>query len=319
MNASRLLEPLRAQMRDANHWELAHALLEWSLRYLRREDPAVVVRRAFVSSTFESYCCPPDATLREKLFGAQFLVTFFTGDDGSDETVAAFLSGEEGGPSSVAADMRACHDAWLEGLHGLGRDTRALRAAFRETFEWIQRERRVDRSTLTEERYREFRRQTVAVLAYIACWAAVRGLFPSERAAEALRRAGLLELTVELIYLVNDLGSVERDTVAAEQQQPEAELNLVLLRARRLGSREEAIRQVTALYHEKLQDFRRGRAELAASEHWRERAVRDYVELLRCVSNGNLPATLHLMATRYPGAQTMLQGLQQLEPLPSPE
>jgi hypothetical protein len=75
---------------------------------------------------------------------------------------------------------------------------------------------------------------------------------------------------------------------------------------------------VMALYHEGVHRFMRLRAELARTEHWRERPVRDYVELLRGVANGNLATTRHLMATRYPGAQARLEGLPEIAPFPSP-
>jgi hypothetical protein len=313
MSAQELLEPYRSLMRDERHQALACRLLDWCLQHFRREAPAALARRVYVASTFDVYCSPPEATLEENVLGSQFLVTFLAADDGPPEELTSFLAEAEDS-SPTPTDLRACHDAWLEALHQRGRDTRGLRAAFRRMCEWFQLERQLEPSTLTEERYRELRRNTIAVNIYAACWAAIRALSPSERADEALRRSNLLELTSELVYIVNDLGSLERDEEAARQHQPDSELNLVLLRARALGSRQEALRQVLALYHERLQDFRRRRAELAGSEHWRERSVRDYVELLRCISNGNLAGTRHLMTTRYPGAQALLGGLPDVEP-----
>jgi hypothetical protein len=84
-----------------------------------------------------------------------------------------------------------------------------------------------------------------------------------------------------------------------------------------MGSHPEALRQVVALYHERVQDFVRLRAELAGTEHWHEPSVRDSVELLRRVTNGNLGAIRHLMAMRYPGALALLEGLPEVSPLPS--
>jgi hypothetical protein len=315
VSTSKLLEPYRPQMRDARHWELTCRLLDWSLPYLRREEPSVVARRAYVSSTFEVYCCPPEATLEEHLLGGKFIVCFFTADDGPDEALSSFLAAAEGPQAST--ELRGCHDAWLEALHREGRDTQGPRAAFREACEWIQVERGLDLSTMTEERFRQIRLYAIALPAYVACWKSIRALRPSERADEALRRSGLLELTSELVYMANDLGSLERDEEAARRQQPDAEMNLVLLRARALGSRQAAVQQVVAQYHEKLQDFRRLRAQLVGTEHWRERSVRDCVEQLRRAVNGNVATTRHLMATRYPGAHELLEGLPEVEPLPS--
>ncbi|WP_309893969.1 terpene synthase family protein [Archangium sp.] len=318
MSASRLLEPLRTQMRDARHWELTCRLLDWSLQHLKREEPSALARRAYVASTFDTYCGAPGASLEEHLLGASFLVAFFTADDGPDEALKSFLATADAAPSAPT-ELRTCHDAWLEGMGQTGQDLRGPRAAFRTLCEWMLVERRVDPSTVTEAQYRELRQYTIAVPLYVGCWKALRALRPSERADEALRRSGLLELTTELVYLANDLGSLERDEEAARRQQPDAELNLVILRTRVLGSRQEAIRQVLAQYHERLQDFRRRRAELADTEHWRERAVRDSVEHQRAVVNGNVATTLHLMALRYPGALGLLKGLPELEPLPSPD
>jgi hypothetical protein len=315
---SALLEPLRSQMRDERHWELTCRLLDWSLQHLGQEDPSVLVRRAYVSSTFDVSCCPPGASLEENLLGAQLLVAVFTADDGPDEALRSLLAPEEARPCAPTA-LRTCHDAWLEAMGRTGQDTRGLRAAFRELCRWILVERGLDPSTVTEAQYREIRQYTITVSLYVDCWRAIRASHPSARADEALRRSGLLELTTELVYLANDLGSLERDEEAARRQQPDAELNLVLLRTRVLGSREEAIRQLQAQYHERLQDFRRRRAELADTEHWGERAVRDCVEHLRRTVNGNVATTLHLMALRYPGALALLEGLPEVEPLPSLE
>jgi len=314
VSTSKLLEPYRGLMRDARHWELTCRLLEWSLPYAARgEDPAAQAREVFVSSTFEVYCGPPDATLEESLLGAELIVAFLKADDGPAEELDAFLATPEGTPPAPT-ELGACHEAWLEGLRRMGRDTRGPRAAFRQMCEHMREERKLDRSTVTEARYRELRRYIVAVPVYVACWAAIRVLTPSERASEALRRSGLLFLTSELVYTSNDLGSLERDEAAARQQPGQGDLNLVLLWARETGSREEAVRQVVALYHERVRDFVRLREELAGSEHWSERAVRDYVELLRCVANGHLDATRRLMAMRYPGAQALLEGLPEVAP-----
>lgn len=316
MNASRLLEPYRPQMCRASQWELASRLLDWCLEHLPREDPAALARMAYVASTFDLYCCAPGATLEENLLGAQFLIIFFVADDGSEEELASFLA-EADGPPSHPSGLRACYDAWLEGLRRRGLDTRRLRVSVRKMCEWFLLERRLDQRTLTEERYREIRQNTIAVNVYVDCWATLRGLSPSEPADEALRRSHLLELASELVYITNDLGSLERDEEAARKNPAGGDLNLVLLRARTLGNRQEALQQVVELYHETLRDFRHRRADLVGSEHWREPAVRDYVELVRCMTNGNLGATRYLMALRYPGAQATLAGLPDVEPLAS--
>jgi hypothetical protein len=122
-------------------------------------------------------------------------------------------------------------------------------------------------------------------------------------------------VAVELIYISNDLGSLEKDAEAARKQPSGGDLNLVLLRARELGSQPEALRQLVALYHARVQDFLRLREELIGTEHWHERSVRDSVEMLRRVTNGNLGAIRHLMATRYPGALAPLEGLPEVTPL----
>ncbi|HEX8823717.1 MAG TPA: terpene synthase family protein [Archangium sp.] len=313
MNAAELLEPYRAQMLDERHWELTRRLLDWSLRHTyRRLEPAFYVREAFVSSTFEQYCCPPEATLEENLLGAWFVTCIFKADDGSTEELTSFLAAPDA--PSAPTELRACHASFMEALQREGRDTEGPRAAFRELCAWTCRERGMDSRTVTEAQYRECRNYTIGVPAYVACWAALRGLTPSERAQEALRGSGLLEATMELVYSCNDLGSVEKDEAALRKNPSGGDLNLVLLRARDVGDREEAIRQVVAHYHERARDFLRLRAELASTEHWRERHVRDFVELLRCVTNGNLHTTRHLMATRYPGAQALLATLPELEP-----
>ena len=314
MNASELLGPYRPLMRDARHWEVTCLLLEWSLRHaFRRVEPALLAREAFVASAFEAYCCPPDATLEENLLGAKFIVCFLKADDGPSEELAAFLSPSEE-HVSAPTELRACYDSWLEELHRLGRDTRSPQAAFRKMCECMRAERELERQAVTEAQYRELRQYIVAVPAYVACWTAIRALSPSERASEALERSGLLQVTAELVYTSNDLGSLERDEEAARQQPSGGDLNLVLLRARETGNLQEAVRQVMALYHERVRDFVRLRAQLADTEHWRERAVRDSVELLRGVANGNLTTTRELMATRYPGALPRLEGLPEVPP-----
>jgi hypothetical protein len=316
VNTEALLAPYRSQMLDARHVELTRRLLDWSLQHAYREvEPALLAREAYVSSTYDLYCCPPGATLEENLLGAKFIVCFLKADDGPDEELASFLASPEGG-SSAPTELRSCHDAWMKELLDQGLDTQGARAAFREMCTWMQVERGVDRTQLTEARYREFRRYTIAVPAYLACWTAIRALSLSERAHEALR--GLIDVALELVYISNDLGSLERDEEAARRQPSGSDPNLVLLRARETGSRQEAIHQVVALHHEKARAFLRLRAELAGTEFWDDRAVRDHVEFLRCMTNGNLAATRHLMATRYPGTQALLERLPEVEPLASP-
>jgi hypothetical protein len=272
-------------------------------------------KEAFMSTTFEVYCAPPEATLQESLLGAKYIVVFFKADEAPSWELDGFVSYlETSRCATPPGELQGCYDSLLQELQRMRRDTTAFQAAVREMCVAMQEERKLDRETMTEEQYRSIRKHIVAVPSYSACWEAVLGQRLSVEAQQALDATGVLYLVAEIVYLCNDLGSLERDEETVRNDPQKVDLNFVLLQMRTLRDRDPAIRAGINLYNQRVEEFQAIRSNLARSKYWSEQPLPGYLERLRSIANGNLTATKHLIAQRYGGSQERLDQLRAINP-----
>ena len=100
-------------------------------------------------------------------------------------------------------------------------------------------------------------------------------------------------MNVELIYIENDLNSVERDI-------REKKLNLIFCQANETGmSIEECLQQVSERHHQAVTAFARSQAELLTQFSPEQSALRAYVDWLGTSVMGNLVG-LDELIYRYP-------------------
>jgi hypothetical protein len=305
-----LLVGFEALMIDDRHRELTRLALDLAVTRSADPDLGKHAKEAFLSSTFEVFCAPPSATLEESLTSAKFLLIFFKADDASPQLLDEFtphLNQTDG--SDHPGELRGCYDDLMADFQAQGRDSSGFREALGHMCAAMQEEKRANKETMTEAEYRRLRRHTVAVPAYTECWRTIRGITFSPGLAADPRLSEALDLAAELVYIVNDVGSFERDERTAALDPQDVDPNLVHLRARVSGDPESAFREVIDLHNARVTELQRVERALLASEHGQEPALRGYLEILRCTVNGNLATTRHLIPMRYEGAAERLAKL----------
>jgi hypothetical protein len=180
-------------------------------------------------------------------------------------------------------------------------DTSCFREQFEQCLVALRDEARLlAEGSVTVASYKAIRPRVIFVEEYLWTW------LLSERmpfdAAALWRTVRLRKLASDAAYLVNDLGSLDRDRA------PGGSPNLVFLIQREQGLPEEqAIETVIRLHDETAEayrteanDVRMGGATPA------ELAIADVVEF---VVRGNLATTRKLSRVRYPGAEERLARL----------
>jgi hypothetical protein len=303
-------------MVDERHRVLARRALEQSARWATTPDHSEHAKQAFLASTFEVFCEPPLATLEESVLSIEFLLIVFKTDDASpvvlDELIPHLSTSQGSVPANAPGELYARYDELMKSFRRMDRDATSFRDALRSMCVSMQIEKRADKVTMTEEEFHQLRKEVIAVRAFAECWRTIRGVSFSPGLSAALRSSAILDTAAELAYLANDLGSLDRDEQTARTDPQSVDPNFVLLRMRTLGNREAAISEAIALHNAKIADFRRAEAQLLASEHGAEPALRGYLEILRCTVNGNLATTKYLVPMRYEGAGEPLSRLEVL-------
>lgn len=318
-----LLATYRQLMQNERHWELTRQTLSWSMAHTsRRLSDAFYTQEAFVSATFGFYCSPGWARFEHILIGARSCVVFAKADEASGDELDAFvtrLSDDDGSCGRVATEvfgeLATSYTALISELQQYGCDTATVQVSVLEMCTAMQREKACNRSTITEDEYRQIRGCTIGVPYYAKCWESTLGLRFSEQAARSFQVENTLGLVAELVYISNDLGSLERDEAASCVNECEADLNLVLLRTRNGSSRQAAISETVDLYNHRVRQLDAIFAALSRSEPWAEAAVRSYVDVLGSIVNGNLSAMKLLIQVRYPGSKTRLDQLRFIAPI----
>jgi hypothetical protein len=223
-----------------------------------------------------------------------------------------FLPRLEGAMSSATGELHSCYDALILDFEAMSRDTSGFRHAMRGMCKSMQIEKRADKGAMSEDDFRSLRKHTVAVPAYTECWRTIRGIAFSPQLGETVVLSGILDLACEIVYLVNDIGSLGRDEQTAHDDPTNADSNFVRLRARALGDRDAALAEVIRLDNQRIADFQRAEQLLLRSEHGADPSLHAYLNILRCTVNGNLATTKHLVPFRYQGASEALSRIQLL-------
>ena len=241
--------------------------------------PAALAEEKYVPqiTVFTSTCAPRVASERGLQHAAEFLFAFFVLNDATRD--------EE----SPEVDVR--HDFIERWLEGLNQEYGGRAARFQEAFALYRaslvHERTLElRPPITWSEYTDRalgRHQWVATAPYLELWELCEGVVVPEEERAACDE--LKATAVDLTYVANDLGSFGRDG---------ASKNFVSLIADETGcNREEALRATVEFYVAQAHSFSEQAAALGAA--------RDYVDLVACVTDGNLRATTFLATSDREG------------------
>jgi hypothetical protein len=226
---------------------------------------------------FVAHCAPRHAAREGVELAAEFLFAFFLLND-HWQAMQGLLAGD----ANANAGTRFVRD-WLQRVRdGFGHRSERFTRAFDMYLKSLQHEQRY--ATGLAPSFEEYvdkdqgRYQWVATAPYIELWELTLGieLSPSARVlAEELK-----QLSVELTYIANDIGSLARD---------EARKNYVTLLAKRdgLADLNDALRAAVSVYERKATALAQRRDALAKSDA----ALPRYAELTCNIADGNLRAT----------------------------
>jgi hypothetical protein len=324
---------------DVEHRVLAERLLNWARSHSSAPQDGEHVCRAFYASTFGYLCAPRSATHEQIFVSLKFLTIFFLVDDLVAERMSGIaLQLMEHMHAEPGSDFARYYIDLMSDLARMGRATEMFDRALRDMIVANEREKTASFSVHDEDEVLALRKVVVGIPAYIACWAAIRGVsLLAERPRLAKQLGQLLDITCELACLVNDIASLARDAEGLLLAQPGlVDLNLVLLlmqkaepeayarlkpvaeteRSAELAkflarARETALPASIARYNAKVWEFYSVERELHAASS--SPAVRAYLESLHCAIVGDLRSSKHLVSLRYPEALTELDKLHSLD------
>lgn len=267
---------------------------------------AAIDAKAQVICTFATLCAPTPATSRGHLLAAQLTGVFFFLDDTDPAMLRStvremlpVLRGED--PPSAPSGPAAAFIRYLGDISALGPSQwfKAQFAAFLEAL--LEEADLLASGPLSMDGYLALRHRVIFVEEYIWTWLLSEGR-PVDDAA--VRDTALLrQLASEVVYLVNDLGSVER-----ERAEGALDPNLVFLFEREQGCSEaEAVARVVQRHDDAVNRYVEQRALLLGAPA--SPAVEAMVRVLDDTLHGNLATTLRLVVSRYPGAADALSQL----------
>ncbi|MCQ4210579.1 terpene synthase family protein [Streptomyces longispororuber] len=286
------LAPYLEHLPDPARRALAGHLLDWTLRHCRctAGPGGRHAQQSFYAATFASRCAPDDARAEELLAVGKFMIFYFGVDDGpAHELEALHRHLDEGQPLVAAGELGALHAALLDDLSRQGVPVLPIAQGIAGLCAATATEGEHDAATMSPGSFHALRMTTVAAAVYIDCWRGLRDLSMTDG-------QDLVDAAVEAIYLGNDLVSLDKE------RHPHAEgayttSNYVLYRAARSGcTPDEAVDEAVIRYR-KLADT------LAHAP------TGPLVTVLRAIVGGDLRAYRDLAATRFPGAQRMLDRL----------
>lgn len=268
-------------------------------------SPAIQAK-AEVICTFATLCAPSSATERGAQLAARLTGVFFFLDDADPavmrSTIAEMLPVLRGAPVPASPSRpAAAFFGYLDDLSAVG-PTRWFKAQFVAFLEALLEE--ADRLALgpfSMDDYFELRHRVIFVEEYIWTWLLSEGCPVDEAGVDDT--ALLRRLASEVVYLVNDLGSVERERAAGA-----VDPNLVFLLEREEGYREAAAVEAVIARHDAVvgrYDAERHRLCRTPASPSCEAMIRVLDDIL----HGNLATTQRLVATRYPGALDALARL----------
>jgi hypothetical protein len=266
-------------------------------------DPEPSKRRAKAEAiaTFACLCAPADPSPAGMLLAVRLLAIILYLDDlprnRLSECGREMLEVLHAPNFSPTRPQALALQAYVRELDGYG-DTSWFRKQFEQCLIAVRDEARLlFTGALTVASYKAIRPRLIFVEEYLWTWLLSERLPFDGSALE--RTVRLRQLASDVAYLVNDLGSVDRDRA------PGGDPNLVFLIQREQGmSEERAIESVVRLHDETAAAYRaeandvRGPGATPAM-----RAITDVVEF---VVRGNLATTRKLSGVRYPGANERL-------------
>jgi hypothetical protein len=260
--------------------------------------------KAEAIATFACLCAPADPSPGGLLVAARLLAIILCLDDLSKdrlnqvtEEMFEVLRVPGGAPAEPQARALA---AYLHELDGYG-DTSFFRRQFEQCLLAVREETRLlAAGPLTIESYQDIRPRLIFVEEYIWTWL-ISERMPFD--ADSVERTGRLRrLASDVAYLVNDLGSVDKDRA------PDCDPNLVFLIARDRGiSEEQAILMVVRWHDETANAYRAELKDLRAPGA--TPAVLAIADVVDFTVRGNLATTRKLSKVRYPGAEERLAQL----------
>jgi len=266
-------------------------------------EPSNRRARAEVIATFACLCAPADPSPAGSLLAVRLLAIILYLDDlpkGRLDESAREMSEALRVPAFTPTLPQARALAtYVKQLAGYG-DTRWFREQFEQCLIALRDEATLlAEGSVTVASYTAIRPRVIFVEEYLWTW------LLSERmpfdAAALERTVRLRKLASTAAYLVNDLGSLDRDRA------PGGSPNLVFLVQRERGLREEqAIETVIRLHDETAEAYRTEANDVRMGATPAELAIADVVDF---VVRGNLATTRRLAGLRYPGAEERLAQL----------
>lgn len=267
--------------------------------------PAVEAKTEVIC-TFATLCAPNTASDRGAQLAARLTGVFFFLDDSDPavmrSTIDEMLPVLRGAPVPASPSRPAsAFFAYLADLSALG-PTRWFNAQFAAFLEALLEEAdRLAVGPFSMDDYLELRHRVIFVEEYIWTWLLSEGCPVDDAAVD--NTALLRRLASEVVYLVNDLGSVERERAGGA-----VDPNLVFLLEREDGYDEEAAVDAVIARHDavvgRYQAERQRLRQTPASP-----SCDAMIRVLDDTLHGNLATTKRLVATRYPGALDALARL----------
>jgi hypothetical protein len=272
---------------------------------LVEEEPAKRRAKAEVIATFACLCEPDAPTPAGTHLAARLLAIILYLDDLPklllNDRIREMRDAVDGSSRALQCPQARAFATYLDDL-GLYGDTTWFRRQFELCLSALSEEAQLlTEGPLNVASYKSVRPRVIFVEEYMWTWLLSEGL-PFD--GEALKRTvRLRNLASEVAYLVNDLGSVERERGAAHEN-----ANLVFLLEREEGmSEQEAIQSVIRMHNETAISYRSEANELR--ESFGTPAVLAIANIVQAVVRGNLATTKRLSAARYPGAERALAQL----------
>lgn len=295
----------------ARTWLIAHDVFPGDV------GPNAIEHAALAAGVFTYYCSPEDIDLHALELTAEFAAIFFYLDD----IVEATRMNDDAWSEFHAALMRSCRrtaepsicdravSQWLADFTTATGDRQDLQHALLSSFERycqaLDTERHSDHrpERIDVSSYWRIRRNTVFAEPYIACLQALLGLSLADEHREC--SSLLLARAIDMICIINDLGSVERDKNGND-------LNLILLLSRIDSTPIESAMQIARKGHDALaHEFRNIAAIRSVSQ-----TLENYIDLLESVVDGHLRATCEY-SLRFGSPHELLTTVQPLRPTAS--
>ncbi|MCX4881394.1 hypothetical protein [Streptomyces sp. NBC_00847] len=249
--------------------------------------------------------------MAESLLRAKNAMVFFLADDDERGTTTWDLLDRCIRTSRAGTDdeLAACFISLLQDLRDTTKDTGPYTTAMADWISHSRVETQADFTRMTPKQRQVMRHHTVFVRPHVACRIIQRDLATLPPSCEsALQDSLILEQTVDLVSLCNDIGSIERERPRPGHRQ---ELNLIWQEAvtKHVGV-DELIDLAIDRYNVKGSAFATTVNQLmsqatTAGTPW----LAEYAALLKREVNGNLEAHRYLVQQRYPGATHRLQAL----------